>query len=308
MKDGQVLSAPYLHKYLFWLHLNGTTETMQSHSTGIRNLNLRTYKELLVPVPPLQEQERILAVLNDAFDYVTEISARAREATVLANDLVSGCIASAFASGVSLWERHTLAELISRGYILHHMDGNHGGDYPRKEEFIESGIPYISAKCLVDSEVDMTKAKYLSSERAAQLRKGFALHDDVLFAHNATVGPVAVLSTDEPHVILGTSLTYYRCNPEKLRPDYLAHYMRSKLFSSQYLQAMGQMTRNQVPITKQREFFHLVPPLETQARLASQLDQLRARSVELKKSYSQKLALLGQFKLSLLSAAFSGNL
>ena len=40
-------------------------------------------------------------------------------------------------------------------------------------------------------------------------------------------------------------------------PEYLAHYMRSFGFKTQYLQVMRQSTRNQVPITKQREFYHV---------------------------------------------------
>ena len=154
-----------------------------------------------------------------------------------------------------------LEELLERGWIEGHLDGNHGGDYPRKEEFINTGIPYISANCLTDERVDMSRAKYLSPERAALLRKGIAKNNDVLFAHNATVGPVAILQTNEEKVILGTSLTYYRCNSNYILPAYLAHYMRSFGFKTQYLTVMRQSTRNQVPITKQREFFHVFPSL-----------------------------------------------
>ncbi len=153
-----------------------------------------------------------------------------------------------------------------------HLDGNHGSDYPRKEEFIDEGVPYISANCLVHDRVDMSRAKYLSPERATLLRKGIARDDDVLFAHNATVGPVAILHTDEEKIILGTSLTYYRCDPKQILPQYLAHYMRSFGFKTQYLTVMRQSTRNQVPITKQREFYHLIPSLAEQKVLVSQLN------------------------------------
>ena len=93
------------------------------------------------------------------------------------------------------WDRVTLQTLLERGWIESHLDGNHGSDYPRKEEFLSEGIPYISANCLQDEAVHMARAKYLSPMRAALLRKGIAKDNDVLFAHNATVGPVAVLRT-----------------------------------------------------------------------------------------------------------------
>ena len=154
----------------------------------------------------------------------------------------------------------------------------------------------------------MSRAKFLSPSRAAKLRKGFAKDNDVLFAHNATVGPVAILHTDEEKVVLGTLLTYYRCNRAHIQPEYLAHYMRSFGFKTQYLQVMGQSTRNQVPITKQREFYHVVPPLNEQKAIIAQLDGLLENGQRLEFLYQRKLAALDELKKSLLHRAFSGQL
>ena len=142
-----------------------------------------------------------------------------------------------------------LQELIDMGYITYHLDGNHGGDYPRSEEFVDSGVPYIGANSIVNGEIDFSMAKYLTEERAGKLRKGIAQNEDVLFAHNATVGPTVVLKTTEPKVILSTSLTAYRCNKSNLLPNYLKAYMQSDGFVRQYSGEMKQTTRNQVPIT-----------------------------------------------------------
>ena len=130
----------------------------------------------------------------------------------------------------------------------------------------------------------------------------------MLFAHNATVGPVAILHTDKEAIILGTSLTYYRCNPKYIMPEYLAHYMRSFEFKRQYLQMMQQSTRNQVPITKQREFIHIIPPLDVQKRLVGKLDGLWGNVKSLESIYQQKLTALDDLKKSLLHQAFSGEL
>jgi type I restriction enzyme S subunit len=202
----------------------------------------------------------------------------------------------------------TLGQLIELGWIEDHMDGNHGGDYPRKSEFIAEGTPYISANCLDGDNIDMSRAKYLSPKRADKLRKGFARDGDVLFAHNATVGPVALLHTQVERVILGTSLTYYRCNREHILPEYLAHYMRSSGFRNQYGRVMRQSTRNQVPITKQREFFHVVPPIEDQKRIIGTLDGLLEGSQKLSAVCESKLAALEELKRSLLHQAFTGKL
>ncbi|MEK7756667.1 MAG: restriction endonuclease subunit S, partial [Planctomycetota bacterium] len=225
-----------------------------------------------------------------------------------ARALFESHLQSVFTHRGKAWERVTLQTLLDSDWIESHLDGNHGSDYPRKDEFIGEGIPYISANCLDDERVDMNRAKYLSPSRAALLRKGIAQNDDVLFAHNATVGPVAILHTDEEKVILGTSLTYYRCNPRHILPEYLAHYMRSFGFKSQYLQVMRQSTRNQIPITKQREFFHVIPPLNEQKQIIGALDGLLEKGQRLAALYERKLAALEALKKSLLHQAFTGAL
>lgn len=178
----------------------------------------------------------------------------------------------------------TLQELIDKGFITYHLDGNHGGDYPRSEEFVDSGVPYISANCIVNGEIDFAKAKFLTSERAAKLRKGIAQNEDVLFAHNATVGPTVILHTDEEKVILGTSLTAYRCNKEKIMPNYLKAYMLSDGFVRQYSGEMKQTTRNQVPITVQKKYLFLIPPIEEQKQFAAFVHQVDKSKVAVQKA------------------------
>lgn len=259
-------------------------------------------------IPPLPEQQRIARILDEAWDGIATAKANAARNLQNANALFESHLQSAFRKRREGWERLTLETLLERGWIEGHLDGNHGSDYPRKEEFLRQGVPYISANCVVDERVDMSRAKYLSSSRAALLRKGVARANDVLFAHNATVGPVAILRTEAEKVILGTSLTYYRCNPRHILPEYLAHYMRSYEFKTQYLQVMRQSTRNQVPITKQREFWHVIPPIEDQRRMIRTLDGLLEASRRLVSVYERKFALLDALKKSLLQQAFSGQL
>jgi len=57
--DPAALDSRFLHKYLYWVYVSGRTEAMQSHSTGIRNLNGEAYKAIEVAYPQLIEQRRI---------------------------------------------------------------------------------------------------------------------------------------------------------------------------------------------------------------------------------------------------------
>ncbi|MTK14236.1 MAG: hypothetical protein F8N39_19890, partial [Clostridiaceae bacterium] len=201
------------------------------------------------------------------------------------------------------WEIYSLNEMLENNLIIGHLDGNHGGLYPKSNEFVEDGVPYIGANCIKDSRIDFTNAKYLTSERAKQFKKGVAKNNDVLFAHNATVGPVALLNTKLEYVILSTTLTYYRCNQEKVNPIYLMYYMQTPNFVNQYSKTMGQTTRNQVPITLQREFKHIIPTKKEQDRISLILssvdeqieitDNLIEKTKELKKGLMQRLLTKG---------------
>lgn len=157
------------------------------------------------------------------------------------------------------WNTEKIQDLIDRHAITSHLDGNHGELYPRANEFSNSGIPYISANDFVTGLISFTGCKYLPTQRALQFKKGIAKDGDILFAHNATVGPVAKLTTSYEFVILSTTATYFRCDNKTLINDYLLQALSNKKFVEQYSRVMAQSTRNQVPITVQRKFSISIP-------------------------------------------------
>lgn len=198
------------------------------------------------------------------------------------------------------WEILTIQELIDRGAVVGHLDGNHGELYPRSHEFKESGVPYITANDLCGHRVSFSNCKYLPESRARRFRKGIAKNGDVLFAHNATVGPTALLSMELDYVILSTTATYFRCSLEKLLNSYLLYALQSAYFVGQYRAVMAQSTRNQVPITTQRKLSIVIPPTKTEQEaiaealsdadaLIESLEQLLTKKRQLKQGAMQEL-------------------
>lgn len=151
------------------------------------------------------------------------------------------------------WDIYKVQDLIDRKYILSHLDGNHGELYPRSHEFKEHGVPFIGANDFSSGSIDFLTCKFLSEERASQFKKGIAKNGDVLFAHNATVGPVSLLETNLKYVILSTSATYFRCDNKLLLNNFLRYALQSSFFVKQYTEVMAQSTRFQVPISAQRK-------------------------------------------------------
>lgn len=276
-----------------------------SGQTELPRTDLDTKFEVSYPTS-LEEQQRIVTVLDEAFEGLARARTHVEANLQNARELFAVTIEASLqrAGGVPL----TLAEMLERKWIKSHLDGNHGSSYPRKDEFVSEGVPYISANCIDGDVIDLRRCKFLTSERADTLRKGVAQNRDVIFAHNATVGPVALLTTDQPRIILSTSLTYYRCDEEKIIPEFLVFEMRSSGFKRQYEAVMAQATRNQVPITMQRTFIHNIPSIDKQLKIAEICVRIESDARDLEYNYRQKLQDIDDLRKSILQKAFAGEL
>ena len=280
-----------------------------SVGSTVQSLRKPIIEALKIPLPPLEEQKKIADILST----VDKKIAFVEENINATEELKKGLMQKLLTEGIGhtefkdselgripeSWEVTKLNEMIDNNSITSHLDGNHGGLYPKQSEFVESGVPYISANMIQDSKINFSTSKYLTEERASLFRKGVARNNDVLFAHNATVGPVALLKTDLEYVILSTTLTYYRCDSSKLSNLYILYYMQSPKFINQYEKTMKQSTRNQIPITQQRNLYFILPPLEEQKQIAEilstvdkKIENLKEKKQsfeELKKGLMQKL-------------------
>jgi len=249
-----------------------TFKDLSEYITGavVPKLTQKALVSIPIPIPPLSEQQHIVEELDLLSSIIEKKKAQIKELDNLAQSLFYEMFGDPITNEKG-WSYKKLNTLIDENVITYHLDGNHGGEYPRSEEFVDEGVPYIGANSLNNGFVNFSMAKYLPKERAAKLKKGLAINGDVLFAHNATVGPVAYLITNEPLVILSTSLTAYRCNQDKMNPLFLRAYMQSIWFESQYKASMKQTTRNQIPITQQKKFDFILPPISLQNQFAEKI-------------------------------------
>ena len=177
----------------------------------------------------------------------------------------------------SEWPRVTIGSLIASGAIVAHKDGNYGSLYPRAEDFGTVGVPFLTAKSLDGGRIDIDGAPRLADDRADALRFGFVRPNDVLLSHNATIGRVAVVPKFDGRLLIGTSLTYFRLNPQNLLARYFAAYLAGEDFQNQLAAVMSHSTRNQVPISAQRTLSVVVPPLDVQHVIARVLGALDDR-------------------------------
>ena len=276
-------------KYLFYLLSSKVTlDKMKEESRGgtQKFVSLKYLRNFKIRLPKIEVQQHIVEELDLLSSIIEKKKAQLNELDNLAQSLFYEMFGDPITNEKG-WSYKKLNTLIDENVITYHLDGNHGGDYPRSEEFVDEGVPYIGANSLNNGFVNFSMAKYLPKERAAKLKKGLAINGDVLFAHNATVGPVAYLITNEPLVILSTSLTAYRCNQDKMNPLFLRAYMQSIWFESQYKASMKQTTRNQIPITQQKKFDFILPPISLQNQFAEKIKVIEHQKELIKQSIKE---------------------
>jgi type I restriction enzyme S subunit len=254
-----------------------------------------------IPVPKeYEDQIRIAHLLGKVEALITQRKQHLQQL----DDLLKSVFLEMF-SGAEKGQELTIGSAIKQRYILLHKDGNHGSNYPRKEEFGDSGIPFITAKSIDEfGNLIPTTIDHLNEEKAAQLTIGWINGGDVLLAHNATVGRVGLYRGEFGRALIGTSLTAFRSNTDVLNPVYLHELLRSDFFQRQLSWVMGQATRNQVPITAQRDLLIWVPELSLQDKFAVIFEKIE----KLKKDYFQNLSDLERLYSALSQKAFKGEL
>jgi restriction endonuclease S subunit len=295
----------------YFVYLLSQQIDLNNHCGGaVPSVNKSTLEEIEVVVPRPDEQQKIANCLASLDELITLETQKLDTLKTHKKGLMQQLFP---AEGETLprlrfpefedageWEEKSIQELIDSNIIIGHLDGNHGELYPRSDEFSEVGVPYISANDFANGSVDFSKCKHLPEQRAKLFKKGVAKNGDILFAHNATVGPVAKLKTNFDFVILSTTATYFRCDNHRLINDYLQFTLSSPLFVGQYTRVMKQSTRNQVPITTQRMFKLVLPKRAEQQKIADCLASLD----ELITLETQKLAALKTHKKGLMQQLF----
>ena len=172
------------------------------------------------------------------------------------------------------WKMVSVQDLIDAQMIEEPKDGNHGNIHPKSTDYVTQGIPFIMANDLVNGRVDYQHCAYISEKQAKKLKKGFSRPGDVLLTHKATIGRTAIVTDDYETIILTPQVTYYRTKKGILN-RYLKYYFDCAYFQNILANWAGAgSTRAYLGITAQKKLPILLPPLETQKKIAKILSAL----------------------------------
>lgn len=298
----------YTLKFLYYLLL---TLRLPSLAKGVKpGINRNEIYALPVKVPSLPEQQRIVALLDEAFEGIATAKANAEKNLQNARELFQSQMQAVFSLRGLGWNVRTIRQLVEEGFLAKPQDGNHGEIHPTKADYVEAGVPFIMAADLVDGTVDTLGCRFIPGALAATLRIGFAKSGDVLLSHKGTIGRVGMLQTEDDYVMLTPQVTYYRTlDSYRLHNQFLYYALLSPAFQSELNRVAGAgSTRAYIGITRQLDLEIALPSIETQRELATKLKVFEDASTQVALVYERKLAALDELKQSLLHQAFSGAL
>ncbi len=259
----------------------------------------RLLKELNVFVPPLEEQKRIVKILDEKFAQLETIKANAQNNLQNAKDLFQSQLTKAFSN--TTWEKKRLGDC---------------GTFKNGMNFAATDSGYTIRSLGVGDfkdhySIDNTETLSEISLKAAPA-EDYLLHDgDIVFVRSngnkELVGRcLLVYPKDIPTTYSGFCIRF-RKDFDLLDADFLLHFMKAES-SRKILNGKEGANISNLNQKILGDFEVPLPPLPEQKRIVKELDTLSEKIKALQNIYEQMLLDCNELKQSFLSKAFAGEL
>jgi type I restriction enzyme S subunit len=292
--DKQVCSTGYFvlrpkpgidHRFVFYSlfteNFIGQMESLQKGASypAVTDGDVRAQE---IPVPPLAEQQRIVGLLDEAFEGLATAKANAQKNLHNARALFESHLQSVFTQRGPGWVETTLEHCCEQIFA--------GGDVPKdrlsKEETTKFSVPIYSNGEKNDGLYGFTDVARVAKPSITVSARGTLGFTAIRTEPFLPVVRLIVLVPDERQITL--SFLYYAvCGMD---------------FGNTGT-SIPQLT---VPNFKESKLH--IPSLSEQEVIVEKLDSLREETQRLARLYEQKLAALEALKKSLLHQAFTGEL
>ena len=258
---------------------------------------------LLISFPtPLAEQRRIVGILDEAFEGLATAKANAEQNLQNARALFESHLQAVFTQRGDGWVETTL------GDVCEFENGDRGKNYPNRNEYVESGVPWINTGHIQrDGTLSQSEMNFISSEKYESLRSGKIQPGDLVYClRGATLGKTALV---DPYTVGAVASSLVILRPSRsLDSRFLYSFLTSPLgqgLIKGYENGAAQPNLGAKSVAK---YPISLPTLAEQRQIVAKLDDLRDETQRLESLYQRKLAALDELKKSLLHRAFSGQL
>ena len=280
-------------------------QQFDERATGstVRNLNIDLVRSVHVPLPPLVQQKRIVAILDQAFEGIVAATANAEKNLANARELFESYLNSIFSSpNIDGWEWDRLGNAVSSvatgpfGSLLH------------KSDYISGGTPIVNPINIVDGLLLSSVRKTLNAETVERLNRYVLKSGDVVIARRGEIGRCGVVEHEQNGWVCGTGCFFIQ-QSERLNSRFLVCLLRSFNFRLKLEKsATGATMKNLSNSTLKNLDVCFPRAVDEQTAVVSRVDTLSEKVAELEAVYNKKLTALTELKQSLLQKAFSGEL
>ena len=297
--DKSEVSAAFVVYYMQLLHSQGYFERICKRWIGQAGVNNTLLKSLDIPLPPLQEQKRIVAKLDSLFERIDRTIALHQQNIDEAGALMGAVLDEVFGELEEKSAQLTMEDVffIERG----------GSPRPIKEYLtdLDDGINWIKIG-------DATKGDGKYIEHTEQkikpegLKKSRLVYEgDFIMSNSMSFGKPYIMKT-KGAIHDGWLLMREKTN--EVDKEFFYYLLSSDYMYCQFLNKASGTTVKNLNINLVKSSKIILPPLEVQQKTVQYLDRIARETEKLKQVQQQKLRQLKELKASILDRAFRGEL
>ena len=181
--------------YLFhWVRRQAVIDMLMAKNTGARmpRADMSVLLDMPIPLPPLEEQRRIVGLLDRA----AEIRRRADTARAKARAIIPALFLDMFGDPAKDWPETTIEDILAKQ--ANAIRTGPFGSQLKHSEFTDEGVPVLGIDNVVDNEFKWAKPRHLPREKYEVFKRFRVFPGDVIVTIMGTTGRVAVAPADLP--------------------------------------------------------------------------------------------------------------
>jgi len=298
-KDG--LDPEYLFYYLSQNSFRDLGQRVMTGAVGHKRVPKEFIETHVVPLAPVQEQRRIVAILDDAFAGIDAAIANTEKSLANARELFESYLDSVFGHRGEGWCEKPLAEFVISistgpfGSLLH------------KSDYVSDGAPLVNPINIVGIKVVPDYKKMVGDDTKERLGAYILKEGDVVIGRRGEIGRCAVIEKAQDGWVCGTGCFFIRSSG-LTSPHFMSHLLRSSQYRKELERISAGATMLNLSNKALSGLIVAMPEVSEQERIVSRISDLLSQCQKAESIYQQKLTILAELKQSLLEKAFTGEL